>query len=492
MKKLVLFISFILLTGCSMKNQDVVENSPDIESVTTVETTTEAAVKATASKTTEPENEINKDDIGEDTFIDSWQKAYRQVLSDFRKDEKYTEFSAFSIYDLNTDGTPELIISEDTCHAAQCRIYTYDGELVSIGKCGAYGDMGYYEDNGTILHYNIGQGNEYEIFFRLENNQLNKIAAFYNDIGRLGDSGVFKLNETEITKDEYNAELEKYRGKEYISLGRDYKFDEIDTALIEYSRIISRSRASELLWLNLPESDNRHISYEGREKYDDRTYYIFRAYEDYSDRRVTTGWYAVDIFTGDCFDTNCSTELTPLINKEKNFSYKITDSGGVEIYLDGKLYQSLDVKIDYTFLDPESKDFVKFRDYDFDGYNDIAVTTAYATNMVCSYFHYDPETEYFESWSELNDLHFYIKINDDKTLSVHSKASAVDAEDTVCKWSGKALVPVSMEKRYSKGKEIFVDHIEYDSSGNETLIKREKYILDENGNVKDIIEVTDF
>lgn len=430
--------------------------------------------------------------------LNDWQKAYKQALFDFMDSDEYfsgsdiIEHSAFSLYDLNTDGMPELIISEDTSHAAACRIYTYDNGLIYLGRMGAYGDIGYYEDNGMIVHYNLGQGIEYEIFNQLENNQINMIAKFYNDYGYRGEEqATYEFNDTEITKDEYNIELEKYRGNEYISLGRDYSFDEIDTALTEYSRAISVSRASELLWLNLPESDNRHISYYKRQKFDNRTYYVFRSSEDYDDRRVTTGWYAVDIFTGDCYNTNVLTELTPLINKEKNFSYKVTDLNGVEIYLDGEFYQSLDVTIDYTFLNPEyKKDFVKFRDYDFDGYNDIAVTKALATNMVCSYFRYNPDTEYFESWSELDKLHFYVQINDDKTLSVHSKASAVDADDTIYKWSGDVLVPVSKEKRYSKGKDIFVDYFEYDSNGNETLVKREKYILDENGDMTGTVDVT--
>lgn len=437
-------------------------------------------------------------DIPSIPVLNDWQKAYKQALFDFMESDEYfsgddiIEHSAFSIYDLNTDGTPELIISPNTSHAASCNIYTYDNELISLGRMGSFGDMGYYEDNGTICSYNIGQGIEYEIFNRLENNQINMIAKFYNDVGYRGkEQATYEFNDTEITEDEYNAKLEEYRGIEYVSLGRDYSFDEIDTALTEYSRIISVSRASELLWLNIEKYDKRHISYNGRRNFEDKTYYVFRSYEDYDDRSVTTGWYAVDIFTGDCYNTNALTELTPIINEEKAFSYNVTDSGEVEIYSKGEFYQLLDVTIDDTFLDYESKDLVRFRDYDFDGYNDIAVETALATNAVYSYFRYNPETEYFEKWTELDNLHFYIKINDDKTLSVHSKSGAVDADDTVYKWSGDMLVPVSKEKRYSKGDDIFVDYFEYDDKGNESLIKREQLILNDDGIIiSDRIDVT--
>lgn len=420
--------------------------------------------------------------------LNDWQKAYKQALFDYMESDEYfsgddiIEHSAFSLYDLNTDGMPELIISEDTSHVAGCHIYTYDNELIYLGEYGEYGDIGYYEDNGTICSYNTGQGIEYEIFFRLENNEINMLAKFYNDVGYRGEEqATFKFNDTEISEDEYNEKLEVYRGIEYVSLGRDYSFDEIDTALTNYSRIISVSRASERLWLNIEKYDNRHISYNGRRHFDDRTYYVFQSYEDYDDRHVTTGYYAVDIFTGDCYNTNALTELTPIINEEKAFSYNVTDSGKVEIYSKGELYQVLDMTIDDTFLDYESKDLVKFRDYDFDGYNDIAVTKALATNMVFSYFRYNPETEYFEKWEELDNLHFYVNINDDKTLSVHSKGGAIYTDDTVYKWSGDVLVPVSKEKRYSKGADIFVDYFEYDDKGNESLIKREQLILNDDG-----------
>ena len=429
--------------------------------------------------------------------LNDWQKAYKQALFDFMDSDEYfmgsdiIEPSAFSIYDLNTDGTPELIISKNTSHAGSCHIYTYDNGLIYLNRMGAYGDIGYYEDNGMIVHSNLGQGIEHEIFNRLENNQINMIAKFYNDVGYRGDDGVFKFNDTEITEDEYNTKLAEYRGTEYISLGRDYSFDEIDTALTEYSQIISVSRASELLWNGLEKYDNRHISYYNRQKFDDRTYYVFRSYEDYDDRWVTTGWYAVDILRGDCYNTNVLTELTPLINKEKNFSHKITESGGVEMYLDGEFYQSLDVTINNNILDMDSRTLVRFVDYDFDGYNDIAVEDRLgATNAGFRYFRYNPDTEYFENWSELDKLYFYVQINDDKTLSVHSKSGAVDADDTVYKWSGDVLVTVSKEKRYSKGKDIFVDYFEYDSNGNEILAKREKYILDENGDMTGTIDVT--
>lgn len=60
------------------------------------------------------------------------------------------------------------------------------------------------------------------------------------------------------------------------------------------------------------ENDNFHLSCESVDLYNERYYYIFRCFEDYDDRRVTIAWYAVDIETGECFDTNVLTELEPI------------------------------------------------------------------------------------------------------------------------------------------------------------------------------------
>lgn len=60
------------------------------------------------------------------------------------------------------------------------------------------------------------------------------------------------------------------------------------------------------------QNDNLHLSLENVEFYNEQCYYIFRCFEDYEDRRVTVAWYAVDVETGECFDTNVLTELNPV------------------------------------------------------------------------------------------------------------------------------------------------------------------------------------
>ena len=68
-------------------------------------------------------------------------------------------------------------------------------------------------------------------------------------------------------------------------------------------------KVTEIVGENIPESK---FSCESVDLINERIYYIFRGYNDFPDRIATFGYYAVDIFTGDVFDTNVLTDLVPL------------------------------------------------------------------------------------------------------------------------------------------------------------------------------------
>ncbi|MDE6519517.1 MAG: hypothetical protein K2K91_03525 [Ruminococcus sp.] len=164
--------------------------------------------------------------------FNDWQKAYKQVLLDFMNSDEYSEHSNFSLYDISTDGIPELIISPDTAHFSACSVYTYDNELIYLGKMGTYGNIGYCEDSNIIELFNQGQGIETYIFCQLENNEILYLDSFYNDELR-SEQATYKHNDTELTKEEYNKKLEKYIDSKFIWLGLDYSFDEIADVLWE-------------------------------------------------------------------------------------------------------------------------------------------------------------------------------------------------------------------------------------------------------------------
>lgn len=288
MKKLLLMLfSMLILTGCNSKVSE--------------------SISCSILQSDEPAN---------------WQKAYKQVLQDFMKSDEYVEESdeyvqdsSFSLYDINVDEIPELIISPNIAHGTSCSVYTYGNNgLVSLGRIGAFGEIGYYEDNNMIHYSNIGQGIEHIGFYELKNNEIIRLALFFNDVGySLPGQETYKCNDIELTEDEYNIEIKKYRGNEYISLGRDYSFNEIDEAFIEYYENIGIDNAYRSLRNRLDKIDDIRISYTGRREFDDVKYYVFICNGDFGDQKANMQWYAVDTITGECFDTNGLTELTPII-----------------------------------------------------------------------------------------------------------------------------------------------------------------------------------
>lgn len=87
----------------------------------------------------------------------------------------------------------------------------------------------------------------------------------------------------------------------------DYIYHSDNTWLAD---TISISEAVKVLSEKTDNGDpNRHFICENIDFYNDKCYYIFRCYNDFTDHRATVGWYAVDVLTGECFDTVTLTDL---------------------------------------------------------------------------------------------------------------------------------------------------------------------------------------
>lgn len=168
-----------------------------------------------------------------DIVDNGWKGAYKAELETFRQSGDYTEDSMFSLRDINGDDIPELFISDGYYHSGEVHIYTFDGELTELGEKGSNGRVLYCTDSGILLDGYMQGGEDHRKYYRLESDLLTELAYFYNDSGRPG-TAVYKLNNVEVSEEEYNSELEKYHG-DFIFLGRDFQFTDafIEAALSE-------------------------------------------------------------------------------------------------------------------------------------------------------------------------------------------------------------------------------------------------------------------
>ncbi|MDE5569649.1 MAG: hypothetical protein K2I82_03215, partial [Ruminococcus sp.] len=127
---------------------------------------------------------------------------------------------------------------------------------------------------------------------------------------------------------------------------------------------------------------------------------------------------------------------------------------------------------------------------DGDSYYDVAVRTKTDNkNTYFRYFRYNPDTDYFEEWQELDKLNYFVSPFGNE-LTVFHKISDSDDETNTYIWENGSPVLVRKEKQYLDNGIILRDYLEYDENGNETLIKRENLVYDDDGRLISVTDLT--
>lgn len=161
----------------------------------------------------------------------SWKNSYADLLTKELKssDKKSEDGKAFSIYDLNSDGTPELIISpglSDYTYSVKCRIYTYsNGKAVSAGEIGSTGTLDYYPSSGILSSYlPEGELREYK-FTKLSGNSLKTVKTFSETYNSSNYSWDNKIDGKKVSSDKYYEKLSDMWSNDLVTLGRSYKLN---------------------------------------------------------------------------------------------------------------------------------------------------------------------------------------------------------------------------------------------------------------------------
>lgn len=159
-----------------------------------------------------------------------WKGIYKAFLYDELKlDDREGQSLAFSIFDIDENGTPELILSPGNVHLYQCRVYTVSGgELTLIDyEMGSSGVCFCVPAKHYLISTYIGMGAEIDSYFSLEGTKLTPVISFYNDEYAVKESGTdYTINDEKVTAEEYNNEYAKYFSADEICLGRTYPLSE--------------------------------------------------------------------------------------------------------------------------------------------------------------------------------------------------------------------------------------------------------------------------
>ncbi len=149
-----------------------------------------------------------------------------------------------------------------------------------------------------------------------------------------------------------------------------------------------------------------------------------------------------------------TTTTTTTRPKSNHLVYSVTENK-VDLKLNKKVVQT--IELDYCPI----RAYISAEDFDFDGYTDIFIPSE-RSGISGTYYHYNPETEQFEEWNELNKIGYKLTVNSDNTLTVTSYLEYGDVS-TKYKWNGDKL--------------NLVERCETDADNNKIW-----YYIDENGN----------
>ena len=246
MKKLTALLCITaLLCGCTSKNSNTSNNgttaSPDATSASDAIDDTTGTTGPTEPAPTDPVLDSDPSEmivLGETKDMTTvanldWAKVYREALEDFKKSDKYDDTARFTVYDVNDDLVPELIISYGPAGNKTYLIKTISNGLYTqfdpITECDM---LNYVMDRSLIT--TTRYRDDIQVMniqlYRLKGKALANVGSFQRSNLAVKEDGVFVSEET-FTQ-EYNHFISGF----IKDIGEDHSFDDdvIKAALGEY------------------------------------------------------------------------------------------------------------------------------------------------------------------------------------------------------------------------------------------------------------------
>ena len=287
MRSTAIVLTLTMLCGCSSGNAPAVSDVPAVSttqtvpdtqasetsaaSESTVETTTAQTVsetsvsvsETTVSETTAEET-VSETTAGESAYIETdYMTLYRNKLTDIflNEDTEYITYYMFSLYDVGGDDTPELFVSNGEFHMATTELFTVkDGEVISAGNIGSFGEALYFPDKGKFDAQYSGMGYFSHCLVSFDGTQL--VSGISID-GYEGfdyenedyDTAVseYHIDDREATKEEYDKAYEENFTGKCITLGRDHYLNEHGISAVFDG--LGRERTYEELILSVPQDE---------------------------------------------------------------------------------------------------------------------------------------------------------------------------------------------------------------------------------------------
>ena len=162
------------------------------------------------------------------TTVKTVLKAYKTYLKKYNR--SHDGDPRFLLGYIDSDALPELLIAEGSFHISRVMIYTYyngkvckligktwghDGKLFKETAFGETGAVNYAPKKNLIFSFHLQTGIQSATFYKIKNGSLQRVKAFYDDLGFQWDSGdtTYKINNKKVSKKTYNKQYNSLKNK---------------------------------------------------------------------------------------------------------------------------------------------------------------------------------------------------------------------------------------------------------------------------------------
>ncbi len=150
-------------------------------------------------------------------------EARLKALTEFRTTDEYDyNYSKYELCDINGDDIPELFISPADFHVSKVKVYFFNGsEYEYLGDYGESGCVLVDPENSYIITGWMGQGYNSRTVLKFDGQSVETVISFSDNDGATDKENekYFKIDDEEVTRDEYYEKYSMYINDNVISVG---------------------------------------------------------------------------------------------------------------------------------------------------------------------------------------------------------------------------------------------------------------------------------
>ena len=182
-------------------------------------------------------NAANASESSSEPSADGWKTAYQEKIHEFiEKNQSMVDSGSakFELLDIDSDGIPELFLSEGILHILKCQCYSYVNGSLTEGPSGIYGILRVCQEQGLLYTESGGMGGWYYTYYQKDASGFARKESLFTSAGSGNER--YTIDDKEVTKGEYETEKAVFDAMKWYEAGRKCDLNEttIDTELAKW------------------------------------------------------------------------------------------------------------------------------------------------------------------------------------------------------------------------------------------------------------------